>query len=137
MWHTFVLFSDAYADYCESTFGRVIHHVPTSRRDRQRAARLFARDPERVARQRRKQAEQQYRFIAEKLGDQALVRWYAEYPLRYDAAFFRRFGIEGRDLPAEATELLASLSPVTPAVRARGSASPAASRRRYASSSAS
>jgi hypothetical protein len=137
MWHTFVLFSAAYADYCESTFGRLLHHVPTSRRDRLRAARLLERDPERVARQRRKQAERQYRFIADKLGDEALVRWYAEYPLRYDAAFFRRFGIEGHDLPPKATEILASLSPVTPAVRARGSASPSASRRRYASSSAS
>ncbi len=137
MWHTFVLFSAAYTGYCESTFGRIIHHQPTSRRDRERALRRSARDPERYARQHRKQAERQYRFIAEKLGDETLVRWYAEYPLCYDAAFFRRFGIEGHDLAPEAAALLESLSPVTPAPRARGSASPAASRRRYAGSPAS
>jgi len=137
MWHTFILFSTAYVGYCESNFGRVIHHQPTSRRDRQRALRRSARDPEGYARQHRKKAERQYRFIAEKLGDETLVRWYAEYPLRYDAAFFRRFGIEGRDIEPEAAALLASLGPVTPAAGARGSASPAASRRRYAGSPAS
>jgi hypothetical protein len=126
MWHTFVLFTAGYAAFCQSSFGRFIHHVPTTRRERLRTERLVERNPERFARRRRTEAEKQYRFIADKLGDETLVRWYAEYPLRYDAAFFQRFGVEGQDLVPEAAERLGTLldeARVIRARRSRGSAS--------------
>jgi hypothetical protein len=32
-WHTFILFTRDYADYCDRRFGRFIHHEPTEAKD--------------------------------------------------------------------------------------------------------
>ena len=109
MWHTFVLFTAAYTAYCESTFGRYMHHRPTTESEKRRSEREAARDPAGFARRRRRQLEKQYRFIAEHLGPATLRRWYVEYLLRYDRAFFARLGIELPDFAPEVAERLAEL----------------------------
>ena len=40
-WHAFVLFTRAYADYCELRFGFFIHHDPTETRDKEAYARAY------------------------------------------------------------------------------------------------
>lgn len=102
MWHTFVLFTRDYSEYCQSRFGRYMHHKPTSRREKE----AEAAEPEAFDRRRRQEMAIQYRFIAAHLGDDTLVRWYADYPLRYGRDFFARFGI---DLPELAPEVAARM----------------------------
>jgi hypothetical protein len=106
MWHTFVLDTRPYADYCHSKFGVFIHHRPTSQREKQRHARQRARDPGGFARRLDRERRRQYRFIADKLGHAVLARWYAEYPLRYGRRFFARFGIEVEPLERAAAAQL-------------------------------
>jgi hypothetical protein len=38
MWHTFILFTREYTEYCMTHFGHYIHHAPTTRAERERAA---------------------------------------------------------------------------------------------------
>ena len=35
MWHTFILFTRAYHDFCHTYFSRFIHHTPTSYQEKQ------------------------------------------------------------------------------------------------------
>ncbi|HEU5060159.1 MAG TPA: hypothetical protein VFU21_26690 [Kofleriaceae bacterium] len=109
MWHTFVLFTEDYTEYCRSTFGRYLHHRPTTETEKRREKRQRERDPVGHARRRRRQMEKQYRFIAEHLGEATLRRWFVDYPLRYDRRFFARFGIEVPDFGAEVAGQLAAL----------------------------
>ena len=79
MWHNFICFTMLYQNFCETHFGRMIHHLPTT--DAQKAA-IFARlqsDPEHQITRKRLQ----YSYIYDKLGEEILKRWYVEYPERY------------------------------------------------------
>ena len=111
MWHTFVLFTKPYAHYCRTRFGCFLHHVPASRRDKARRERERLANPARAWRNAKRRREAQYRFIAEKLGRKTLLRFYAEYPLRYDRAFFRRFGVQVFPLGAAVVAHLTKLLP--------------------------
>lgn len=94
MWHAFVLHTEPYADYCRSRFGFFIHHRPTSQREKERHARQRVRDPAGFARRLERERRRQYHFIADRLGQATLARWYADYPVRYGRRFFAPFGIE-------------------------------------------
>jgi hypothetical protein len=111
MWHTFVLFTKAYARYCQTRFGCFLHHLPASRREKARRERERLASPAHAWQSAKRTREAQYRFIAERLGRKTLLRWYAEYPLRYDRAFFQRFGIQSFPLGAAVVAHLTKLLP--------------------------
>ena len=46
MWHTFVLFTKEYAAYCEEKFGRFVHHVPTTKAEKDERERERESNPE-------------------------------------------------------------------------------------------
>ena len=117
MWHTFLLFSEAYTSYCKASFGHYIHHRPTTEVQKRKLEQERARDPDGFARRRRRRMARQYRFILEHLGPHTLRRWYAEYPLRYDRAFFARLGIELPEYSPEVAERLADLRDEQPDIR--------------------
>jgi hypothetical protein len=75
MWHTFVLFTRDYADFCERNFGFFVHHVPTEAEEEAGPV-----DLKKV----REQLEQQYGLVYDVLGEDTLRRWYDED--RYAAA---------------------------------------------------
>lgn len=110
MWHTFVLHTEPYAAYCQSRFGFFIHHRPTTPREKQRHARRRERDPAGFRRKLDRERQRQFRFIAARLGDQTLRRWYAGYPLRYGARFFARLGIEVEPLEPAVVRRLKALA---------------------------
>jgi hypothetical protein len=70
MWHTFLLFTRDYAEFCERHFGFFIHHVPNEDEDEE-AAPL---DEAGV----RTALEQQYAFVYDLLGEETLRAWYGE-----------------------------------------------------------
>lgn len=79
MWHNFICFTKLYQNYCETHFGRMIHHLPTT--DAQKALILVRLecDPEyQISRK-----KIQYSYIYDKLGEETLKRWYIEYPNLY------------------------------------------------------
>jgi hypothetical protein len=76
MWHTFLMFTRDYADFCEHYFGSFLHHVPNE--DEGEEAR------EEGAEAVREQLERQFGLVYDVLGEDTLKRWYEEE--RYAAA---------------------------------------------------
>jgi hypothetical protein len=75
MWHTFLLFTRPYADFCERYIGIFLHHVPTEDEEEAREA-----GDDRL----RAQLEGQFDLVYDVLGEETLKRWYEEE--RYAAA---------------------------------------------------
>jgi len=48
MWHNFILFTPVYAQFCERFFGRFVHHIPTSKKEREAHQKLLETDPEKA-----------------------------------------------------------------------------------------
>jgi hypothetical protein len=68
MWHTFLLFTWDYAEFCERYFGFFLHHVPVE--DEQEAPveeELF-----------RSELAQQYALVYDVLGEDTLTAWYEQ-----------------------------------------------------------
>lgn len=76
MWHTFILFTRPYSEFCWRFFGRYLHHEPTPERDKQASAERLVHAREEVLAERK----QSYRAVAEyafdKLGEDVARRWY-------------------------------------------------------------
>jgi hypothetical protein len=88
MWHNFVLFTLDYTRYCSDCFGRYIHHAPTTQHDKERRRKEFEDDPVRAGEEQASRLQRQCDLIASSLGGATLLKWYVEYPARYDQAFF-------------------------------------------------
>lgn len=71
MWHSFILHTRDYVEFCDRFFGKYIHHTP-SRFD-------FVAPTE-------QETELQLRFISENLGGiEGLKKWYQEYDNKYSS----------------------------------------------------
>ena len=85
MWHTFLLFSRDYAEFCEKYFGFFIHHAPQTRADQQAWSAQVSADPNKARAIRRESLREVYEFIHDELGADVLMRWCEEYPVRFPA----------------------------------------------------
>ncbi len=74
-WHTFVLHTRDYEAFCRTQFGLFIHHSPSS---------PDFQEPS------RDETERQLNYIWDVLGEETVVKWYEEYPVRYSAEALRR-----------------------------------------------
>ncbi len=83
MWHTFLLYTQAYADFCDHYFGFFIHHQPKSRAERKAWQHVIATDPERARREREAHLKQVYEYLYEELGEATLIKWCEELPARF------------------------------------------------------
>jgi hypothetical protein len=79
MWHNFICFTKMYQNYCESHFGKMIHHLPTTEAQKTQILNKLLSDPNHQIQRKRIQ----YSYIYEKLGEATLRRWYVEYPALY------------------------------------------------------
>jgi len=73
MWHTFLLFTFDYAEFCERFFGCFIHHQPTPGFVKN------AMTPEK----RMITLRNNYEFIYDHLGAEILKLWCEEFPVRF------------------------------------------------------
>lgn len=83
MWHTFLLFTKDYADFCQRHFGFFIHHYPMSREQRRSAEDARARDAQDFREMRITELRPVYELIHDILGRETLVRWLDEYPKKF------------------------------------------------------
>ena len=83
MWHTFLLFSKDYSEFCDRNFGFFIHHFPLSRADKEQLAQEQVTDPEEFKEKRLAQLKPVYEYIYDILGPDILVRWLEEFPRKY------------------------------------------------------
>jgi len=89
MFHLFILFTDEYSKYCKDVYGDYVHHIPITNADRLKMAADVERDPEGMRTQELADRERMRRLIVEKLGVDALIRWWVDYPANYGDEFFR------------------------------------------------
>lgn len=116
MWHTFILFTRDYAEFCRDHIGFFVHHAPTRKSEKDQLEQEFAEDPEGVASRSREELHQALAFIARHLGGATVHRWFVEFPLRYGAAFFTE--AQRPVVPSRQPELLAALTDVDHGYRA-------------------
>lgn len=69
-WHTFILHTRDYEEFCRDYLGTFIHHSPASP-DFQLPS--------------REETELQLNYICDIVGEDAMIRWYEEYPIKYSA----------------------------------------------------
>ncbi|OJH33822.1 hypothetical protein BON30_46750 [Cystobacter ferrugineus] len=90
MWHTFILFTRDYHEFCDRYFGLYIHHRPTVKEEE--AARLadYERDPAQYVAQQKALFRAQYALIYDVLGEETLNKWYSTYLEQYSDLFMKR-----------------------------------------------
>ena len=88
MWHTFLLYTEDYADFCERYFGFFVHHKPKPRAERLAWQERIAADPEGARREREHSLKIVYESLYDELGEDTLIKWCEDFP--------RRFGSVGK-----------------------------------------
>jgi hypothetical protein len=89
MWHTFILFTRDYCNYCEKYLGRYIHHLPTTKRMREETNEIYRKDPEQFNRNQQDRYRNMYSFIYDHLGEETLVKWYSHYRDQYTPDYIK------------------------------------------------
>lgn len=83
MWHTFLLFTPVYAEFCEHHFGRFIHHLPSTRDEQERARARRRADPEGYEREQLAAFRKEIAFVGQELGAATLRKWFTTYGGKY------------------------------------------------------
>lgn len=83
MWHTFLLYTEDYAAFCELHFGFFVHHQPRSQAERKAWKERIESDPDGAWAERRSSLRKVYDYLYEELGPETLVKWCEEFPARF------------------------------------------------------
>lgn len=83
MWHTFILHTKQYYNFCLSNFKKIIHHKPTPAREKVLMEARLAANPEAVQSEQEAMLKRQYSFIYDHLGPETLLKWYDILPKKY------------------------------------------------------
>ncbi|MCO7224307.1 hypothetical protein [Pleionea sp. CnH1-48] len=76
MWHTFILFTRNYVQFCNTYFGRYIHHAPTTISEKKEHKKKLKKEI-------LQEKGQRYELIYEMLGKDIFIRWFLIYPDQY------------------------------------------------------
>lgn len=83
MWHTFILFTREYRNFCLDYFGQIVEHIPTIKAGRDFYNERLKIDLEKVQEERKALTERQYNFVYDHLGEETLLTWYRKFPEKY------------------------------------------------------
>lgn len=83
MWHTFVLFTKAYGQFCKEYFGFFIHHSPTTKREKDLFRKRMEENPQAARKEIVDRSETQLNYIYDMLGEETLKIWYSSFPDKY------------------------------------------------------
>jgi hypothetical protein len=89
MWHTFMLHSIAYTEFCNKYFGYYIDHSPTPPPAIKKKKSERTPDDQFVYRITRDVYKKQLEFIYDILGEETVVRWFDTFPDKYNMEFFK------------------------------------------------
>ncbi|MCL1049518.1 hypothetical protein L2755_07790 [Shewanella abyssi] len=76
MWHTFILFTVDYSDFCRKYVGYYLHHQPSTNAE-------LVGQRKRTLEEVRTKKKTQYELVYDILGKETFIKWYHEYPERY------------------------------------------------------
>lgn len=79
MWHTFILFTREYSEYCQTHYGFYIHHAPTTNAESDQYRQRAAANAEATHAQLREERKQMMLLVHDELGETTLRRWFGEY----------------------------------------------------------
>ncbi|MEL6868036.1 MAG: hypothetical protein AAFP19_26670 [Bacteroidota bacterium] len=83
MWHTFILFTKEYHDFCMKYFGRFLHHNIIKRAVKQASIRELEEDREAAAAKLKPLLRKYYSLIYEEFGEETLVKWMKTFGSKY------------------------------------------------------
>ena len=89
MWHTFILHTRLYYQFCIKNFKEVVHHIPTSRQDKLAAQKARELQPEIEAEKHEAKLRKQYSLIYDELGPDTLVKWYNTMANKYTPEYIK------------------------------------------------
>lgn len=82
MWHNFLLHSKLYYEYCIKKLKKLVHHVPTTDKEKRQFKEEVKHNPT-VALAQEKTIKNQYSLIYDQLGAKTLVKWYDTFANKY------------------------------------------------------
>ena len=83
MWHTFLLYTEEYAHFCDHYFGFFIHHKPRSVQDKRQWRERMKIDPVKAQQEKEENLRRAYNYIYDELGPEILTKWCEEFPARF------------------------------------------------------
>ena len=83
MWHTFILFTKEYAEYCHSKYGRFLHHRPSTKEEKDNHKKNLLLNKEKTKKEAYLRSKKQYEAIYDQLGKETLIKWYKVFPEKY------------------------------------------------------
>jgi len=83
MWHNFILFTPAYAEFCQQFFQRFIHHIPMGKHEREKFIELKDKDPEKAKNNYLQREELLMSTVYELCGEETVKKWFKDYPEKY------------------------------------------------------
>jgi hypothetical protein len=83
MWHTFILYTPDYTEFCLRHFDYYIHHVPTRQKEREQYQQNVLNDAAGAMRQTEEEAFAKYEYVYDLFGEEVFKKWFVEYPKKY------------------------------------------------------
>jgi hypothetical protein len=88
-WHTFILYTVEYDNFCKKYLGKFIHHLPTTYREKL----LFyekVKQPDYLEGIKSRE-DKLYEYVLNNLGRDTLYKWFIDYPKKYPSATINSF----------------------------------------------
>lgn len=90
MWHTFILHTKQYFNFCFEKFNRFIHHRPTPKSEIAKTEKQLQANPTLAIEEAKLKLEKQYSLIYDKYGPETLIKWYEEWPMKYTPEYLNK-----------------------------------------------
>ncbi len=83
MWHTFILHTRQYYNFCYKNFQKLIHHLPTPPSEKRKFQESLSDNPTQLIAEHEEKVRNQYNLIYDKLGPETLLKWYDSIAQKY------------------------------------------------------
>ena len=83
MWHSFILFTDSYHEFCEKNFGAYLHHFPFTRGMLREEIKYVSKKNSSFQREKEEGYMRQIDLIEQLFGPETVVKWYLDYADKY------------------------------------------------------
>lgn len=90
MWHTFILFTRDYHQFCDRYFSEYLHHAPTPRHLRVAERRQFQEDRRLATTRYAEELRRVYLYVHQHLGPHTLELWVSVLPERFPKSKLER-----------------------------------------------
>ncbi len=87
MWHTFILYTRDYGEFCKTYFGRIMHHDITVRSRKQKIITGLENKDTEITDTVSDAVKRLYQLIYEFLGRDTLIKWIDEYGKKYTISY--------------------------------------------------